>query len=391
MKLKKTLSILLGISLLSSLTACKGIEDFLGDLYIEPTTTPTETTTTQPSTGTTNPVTTGTTPTTNTGVTPTTNTTTTPITTTISEEDELRYGYLDLDRSEKKDVYKSFYQEVYERLSAFDSSNRNITGSVFGEGEEAETLYQIETITIKNVDINAITHVETEKSYGLEFSEASAILKLVELDHPEFYYMCGTVRATSSTFMNNAKLELLIFVDEEYKDASTRAALKTELNNFRSAIESTFEATDNEKTKVRKIHDYIKAHATYAFLADGVTPDDSNEAHNLMGIVHSGKGVCESYSELFTYLLKSFGINGITATGQGITSSGSGGHAWNLVEIDGKFYGFDVTWNDSTGTDKYYGISKTKLEADHVVTVNDFDYGINYLYAMPTISSTDLS
>ena len=95
MKLKKTLSILLGISLLASLTACKGIEDFLGDLYIEPTTTPAETTTTQPSTGTTIPVTTGTTPTTNTGVTPTTNTTTTPITTTISEEDELRYGYLD--------------------------------------------------------------------------------------------------------------------------------------------------------------------------------------------------------------------------------------------------------------------------------------------------------
>ncbi len=152
--------------------------------------------------------------------------------------------------------------------------------------------------------------------------------------------------------------------------------------------------------KVKYTHDYITSNAEYAYEADGVTPSSSVSAHNIIGIIDEKKGVCESYAKLFTYLLKNIGIQALTVGGKGFTStSGPEGeaHAWNYVKIAGEYYSFDVTWDDSTDSYDYYGMSYNSLtygrkstNGRHSAYESYISNGINYLYRVPSASTNDI-
>ena len=59
---------------------------------------------------------------------------------------------------------------------------------------------------------------------------------------------------------------------------------------------------------------------------------------------------CDGYTYAFANALALYGIQSFAVFG---TVIGAGGHAWNLVRIDGKYYHTDLTWNDDTEyTDK---------------------------------------
>ena len=87
--------------------------------------------------------------------------------------------------------------------------------------------------------------------------------------------------------------------------------------------------------KVRTVYDYVIGHTDYV-----ANEDDQNIA----GVFAQGRAVCAGYAGAVQYLLERLGVETIYVSGE--TKMSSGGHAWNIVNIDGNYYYVDATNGD---------------------------------------------
>lgn len=89
--------------------------------------------------------------------------------------------------------------------------------------------------------------------------------------------------------------------------------------------------------------------------------------------------VCQGYALTFKMMCEMAGLNVIYVTGEGYSGGAWGGHAWNQVCIDGKWYNVDVTWDDpaspgkdfnnhSTNRHDYFLVSDSTMNRDHKPT-----------------------
>ena len=68
--------------------------------------------------------------------------------------------------------------------------------------------------------------------------------------------------------------------------------------------------------------------------------------HTAYGAFQNESAVCDGYSRAAKILLNERGIDCYMETG----NTEGGGHAWNLVKLEGEWYQLDVTWNDANRT-----------------------------------------
>ena len=155
-------------------------------------------------------------------------------------------------------------------------------------------------------------------------------------------------------------------------------------------------STLSDSSKYESINKYIMDKIEYAYESDGKTPSDAYWAHNIEGLVNTAysKGVCECYAKNFKLICDSVGLETIMATGIGQSGSSSGGHAWNYVKLEEKWYGMDVTWNDTSASmmnknGKYF-LKGSSFANDHYPYDNS-SYGISYRVNSPTLSTMPYS
>jgi len=95
--------------------------------------------------------------------------------------------------------------------------------------------------------------------------------------------------------------------------------------------------------------------------------------HTAYGALKNGIAVCEGYACAAKLLLNELSIVCDIQVGDCVEG---GGHAWNLVQVDGEWYQMDVTWNDGSSsrtdyflvTDDYMKKSRTWDESDYSAT-----------------------
>ena len=104
-----------------------------------------------------------------------------------------------------------------------------------------------------------------------------------------------------------------------------------------------------EEEKVKAIHDYLIYHANYVNNGDYSTAE--NWAYGAGGVLLHKEGVCQSYAFAFYMMAISAGLECRFVSG---TADG-GGHAWNQVKVNGKWYYIDCTWDDPVGRDPFHG------------------------------------
>ena len=124
--------------------------------------------------------------------------------------------------------------------------------------------------------------------------------------------------------------------------------------------------------KVLYLHDYVCAHFAYDFTDEGKAGGNNN-AYLML---RDGAGVCKGYAYLMKALLDAPGVNVPCAY---VISDGIN-HIWNTVQIDGRWYHLDATWDDlgapgSAGHSNFL-LSDAVMKSDDNAHVN-FEEGVS--------------
>lgn len=175
-------------------------------------------------------------------------------------------------------------------------------------------------------------------------------------DHPELFWLyCGTETTISfySEQMNVNGIYLVYYgLREPYsKYESQMTAFNQAAEEFLSDIDKS--ASDYEIAK--QIHDKLIDLVTYdQHVLENMSIQGQNLAHTAYGaLVANTEGqanyaVCDGYALAYEYLLQQCGIEAVVIGGEaGADELSVGGHAWNLVKLDGVWYEADPTWDDA--------------------------------------------
>ena len=215
-------------------------------------------------------------------------------------------------------------------------------------------------------------------------------------DHPEVFwirdysynYSSSVTVNTDGTFEININ-SVTITPSESYSGAyAQRDTVNNGIAAAVSSIQNSIQADDTRYIILKKIHDYICNHAVYDYQAAG--QQVATEAHTAAPLFNGkGKFVCEGYSKSLKILCDRFGIPCALVSGKAGTNNEA--HMWNYVQMDdGRWYGVDVTWDDS-GTQPVYNYflkGSNQMETDHTATppaVNNKEVAIDY----PSINPVD--
>ncbi len=109
---------------------------------------------------------------------------------------------------------------------------------------------------------------------------------------------------------------------------------------------------------IRTIYDYIVETVEYDY--DHLSDSSYKRQFTAYAALYDKTSVCQGYASLFYRLALEMGIDARMISGQQIN------HAWNIAELDGIYYNFDATWDDTTKSNPYrYFFKGSAAFGDH--------------------------
>lgn len=119
------------------------------------------------------------------------------------------------------------------------------------------------------------------------------------------------------------------------------------------ALRSILREGMNDHEKVKAIHDWV---------IDRVSYDDSLQRYTAYEALTTGQAVCQGYALLMHNMLTKAGFTAVIAEGE----VDSGGHAWNMVLLDGHWYHLDATWDDASAKGRSSGTGAAAGESTNL-------------------------
>lgn len=163
--------------------------------------------------------------------------------------------------------------------------------------------------------------------------------------------------------------ESVRFMPEYRIDKEESAQMAAELDEKIDEIVLSAEKFTTDYEKELYFHDQVCEATVYDVSTHHVFGDTAYSS------LIQGRAICEGYSRAMQILLDEAGINNYLVTGDGKTEDGTEGHMWNVVEIDGKNYHLDATWNDDTIKTEYihlyFNVTDEYISKDHINLVPD--------------------
>lgn len=195
--------------------------------------------------------------------------------------------------------------------------------------------YAYDTLTAEEKELydNIVAGIEglrfkicSEDAYTLE--EWAKIYGMVYMQEPRLFYMNSKIKVGKLFYMT--------------KDAEAINEMQKSIDAVADKLvaEAAGKASTFEKLKV--FHDYLVLNSTFEL-------NDSNNDYNASIYNAFGSGEeqgniqCSGYAKAMQYLCDKAGIVSMVVTGE--TNKGQS-HAWNVVDVDGKWYNLDATWDD---------------------------------------------
>lgn len=161
-------------------------------------------------------------------------------------------------------------------------------------------------------------------------------------------------------------------------------ASQQEVLDMRSMIDTRSKEIARD-LKLGGMSDYEKIETINQYLCDNVYyPDEPYipHDHTPYGTLFSGRAVCEGYARSAKILCDLAGIDCYYVTGYCNNDPVNGGHAWNLVKIDGEWYQLDITWNDSSSTNDYFLVTDDYMTLSRVWERSDYPASASVPYSI---------
>ncbi len=177
-------------------------------------------------------------------------------------------------------------------------------------------------------------------------SERAYKIKLLQIKYREYYYV---LKAYKTNYPDD--------LTERQKRLYDRAV---------SIINETITEGMTDMQKAEAIHKYLIENVLYDYMAMAYFADYGHITHTAFGALVNGAAVCDGYAESYNLLMNMLDVPCKMVTG----STPGGLHAWNIINIDGKWGHVDVTWDDSSDDGKtvskdYFFITDSKISKDH--------------------------
>ena len=217
--------------------------------------------------------------------------------------------------------------------------------------DEGKVLYaEIYTI-LTNLDSEVVVSTKDK-------DEMSVVFNYVMMDHPEIFYVTGY---TYAEYTLGDEVQKLTFTGTYTYDEDEIALRQSKIDLYVTAALAGLPEGADEYTKVKYVYEYIINSTDYVA--------GSADNQNICSVFMYNKSVCQGYAKATQYLLQKMGVECTLVTGTVTDSDGNrGGHAWNLVKIDGEYYYVDTTWGDAS-----YQTSSVDLdENQRIPTINYF-------------------
>jgi hypothetical protein len=134
--------------------------------------------------------------------------------------------------------------------------------------------------------------------------------------------------------------------------------------------------------QIQKIYDYICTNVKYDYT--NLNDSDYKLKYTAYAALINGTSVCQGYAVLLYRMALMRGIDVRVIPGMG----NGGNHAWNIVEINGKYYNLDSTWD--AGSSSYSWFLKSEADFSNHVRSDNSKYADVYYgtYSMSDESYT---
>jgi len=285
---------------------------------------------------------------------------------TLAEGEHIRW----IDRLSGLPDYAREFYELLEEASDNDGYNDYLidlySAPKFRDGSYGLTV---------NVSGKAGSYKEIDSVLSESCDMLYAVYLMFDRDHPEVFWLNGwfssIVEYNYEKFTGNGYEYSysvgLCFKDPQrgtdcragkYREVSAEV-LKSDINRCRERVDEIISGTDknaSDREKIIYFNNWLTTHNSYnRFVFEGQPEklrDESTECISaLTGSVADNGPVCEGYARAFKVLCDAAGIPCVLESGIARQYKNDSGvpHMWNLIELDGKWYAADVTWNDPLG------------------------------------------
>ena len=220
-----------------------------------------------------------------------------------------------------------------------------------------------------NYEINLGTQFSDllSKSNGEELlgEYYQSAIEAYSYDNPDVFYIeFGNLYLNIETTTRGSKKTYKVVINAgnntNYltKEFSSEERVKSAINEIEN-VRAYFVQNKKENTydNIKLVHDYLVESIEY-----DQTVSQTN-IYDIYGALVKKESVCEGYAKSFKYLMDSVEIPCVIVAGEGTNSEGSTeNHAWNYVELDGKWYAIDCTWDELSNSAKYKYFLKGESE-----------------------------
>ena len=219
-------------------------------------------------------------------------------------------------------------------------------------------------------------------------------------DNPGVFYLdANKMFLNIETTTTGSKKTFNVFIDNGSQSNyfTDEFSSKAQVDNAVSQVEQIknqiiANKTGNTYQDIKMVHDYLVDNLEYD------TSISRPHIYTIYGALINKVCVCEGYARAFKYVMDSLNIPCVMVMGEGTNSQGQReNHAWNYVQIDGRWFAIDATWDDpvvqgggrasNESRYKYFLKGSSTFNQDHVPNGRFTDGGKVFTY--PIISSGD--
>ncbi|MDO4169830.1 MAG: transglutaminase-like domain-containing protein [Lachnospiraceae bacterium] len=174
-----------------------------------------------------------------------------------------------------------------------------------------------------------------------------------------------------------------------YTDANQESEMDTKIQETIANLDIEGKS---DYEKIKAVYDYICKNVIYDY--KNLDVENYKLKYTAYAALCNGTSVCQGYAVLLYRMALELGIDARVISGTGITSTGGGAHAWNIVKLDDDlYYDADATWDatyvSSNQPYRYFLKNETDFSKDHVREDDRWGYTSEEFYRDYPMADTD--